>query len=314
MAPSAQPLRRSGGWLSASAEVPLVCEIAADYVAAVRHHHGRVEAWAMRSLPPEAVRPASLADNIADRAALQQALEHVLGTVADGRRRCALLVPDLLARVAMLEFDHLPDRAAEAEALLRWRLGKDLPFDVNEAVLAFQPQAGRAGGRDALVAVGLRNLLRQYEECLEALGLQPGWVTLSTLAALGGWETSSAPRLLVKRDHGSVSVVIVEDEAVRLFRSLPVPPGDAFDEEALLEKVYPAAVYFQDHWGRPVSEAVLVSVGENRLPSAHRLQRELGCAVTEFSAGSIELPPSALSGAIADTRLAPCWGWVRGGA
>jgi len=101
---------------------------------------------------------------------------------------------------------------------------------------------------------------------------------------------------------------------VRLFRSLPTPPGGAFDDEALLEKVYPAAVYFQDHWGQPVSEAVLVSVGENRLPSAHRLQRELGCAVTEFSAGSIELPPSALSGAVADTRLAPCWGWVRGGA
>ncbi|OFV81066.1 MAG: hypothetical protein A3B65_05205 [Acidobacteria bacterium RIFCSPHIGHO2_02_FULL_67_57] len=314
MAPSAQPLRRVGGWLSAPAEVPLVCEIAADYVAAVRHRHGRVEAWATRPLPPAAVRPASLAENIADRSVLQQALEHVVGVVADGRRRCALLVPDLLARVAVLEFDHLPERAPEAEALLRWRLGKDLPFDINEAVLSFQPQAGRAGARDALVVVALRNLLRQYEECVEALGLQPGWVTLSTLAALGGCETSSAPRLLVKRDHGSLSVVIVEDEAVRLFRSLPTPPGGAFDDEALLEKVYPAAVYFQDHWGQPVSEAVLVSVGENRLPSAHRLQRELGCAVTEFSAGSIELPPSALSGAVADTRLAPCWGWVRGGA
>jgi type IV pilus assembly protein PilM len=294
--------------------VPLVCEVAADYVAAVRHHHGRAEAWALRSLPPEAVRPASLAENIADRAALQQALEHVVGAVADGRRRCALLVPDLLARVAVLEFDHLPDRAPEAEALLRWRLGKDLPFDINEAVVSFQAQAGAGGTPDALVAVALRNLLRQYEECLESLGLQPGWVTLSTLAALGGWESSSAPRLLVKRDHGSLSVVIVEDEAVRLFRTLPVPPGDAFDEEALVEKVYPAAVYFQDHWGRPVSEAVLVSVGENRLPSAQRLQRELGCGVTEFSAGAIELPPSALSGAAADTRLAPCWGWVRGGA
>jgi len=314
MAPFAQPLRRAGGWLSASADVPLVCEIAADYVAAVRHHHGRIEAWAMRSLPPGAVRPASLAENIADRSAVQLALEHAVGAVADGRRRCALLVPDLLARVAVLEFDHLPERAQEAEALLRWRLGKDLPFDVTQAALSFQAQPGRSGGRDALVAVSLRNLVRQYEECVEALGLQPGWVTLSTLAALGGWEASPAPRLLVKRDHGSLSVVIAQGEAVRLFRSLPAPAGDALEEEALLEKVYPAAVYFQDHWGEPVGEAVLVSVGENRLPSAQRLQRELGCAVTEFSPEAMELPPSALSGAVSDTRLAPCWGWVRGGA
>lgn len=301
-------------WLSASADVPLVCEIAADYVAAVRHRHGRVEAWATRSLPAGAVRPASLAENIADRSVVQQALEHVVGAVANGRRRTTLLVPDLLARVAVLEFDRLPERAPEAEALLRWRLGKDLPFDVAQAALSFQPQPGRSGGRDALVAVSLRNLVRQYEECVEALGLQPGWVTLSTLAALGGLEASAAPRLVVKRDHGSLSVVVAQGEAVRLFRSLPAPAGDAFNDEALLEKVYPAAVYFQDHWGEPVGEAVLVSVGENQLPSAHRLQQELGCAVTEFSAGAIEVPPSALSGKLADTRLAPCWGWMRGGA
>lgn len=312
---SSQPWRRWQNWFRAAPEVPLVCEIAADYVAAVRHRQGRVLAWAVRPLPADAVRPAPLAENITQRPAVQQALEAVVGSVGDGQRRCALLVPDLVARVAVLEFDQLPARPAEADALLRWRLSKDLPFDVGQAVLSYQTQPARAAGQEALVAVCLRSLLGQYEECLEALGFQPGWVTLSTLAALGCVEPSgSAPRLWVKRDYSSLALAIVHGPAVRLFRSVPLPAGSAqLDENALFEKIFPAAVYFQDQWGQPVSEVVLAGSG---LPAGlgPRLESELGCVLSEVKLAAFDLPPSPLSGAAPDQRLTPSLGWVRGGA
>lgn len=298
-------------WLSGSAEVPLVCEIAADYVAAVRHRHGRVEAWATRALPAGAVRPAPLADNIADRGAVQQALESVVGAVAHGGRRCALLVPDLLARVALLEFDHLPARRPEAEALLRWRLGKDLPFDVAQAALSYHAQPGPNGGQEALVAACLRNLLRPYEECVEALGLQPGFVTLSTLAALGGVESADSPRLLVKRDLGSLALAVAHGSAVRLFRCVPLASDAPLSDEALFDKVYSALVYFQDQWGQPLSEVVL-AVGSEGGALGQRLEREQGCRVSEYELGAADLPPSPASGAAPDNRLGPAVGWARG--
>lgn len=309
-------LARLRRWLGASVEVPLVCEIAADYVAALRHRQGGVEAWAVRALPAGAVCPAPLAENITDGTVVQQALEHVLGSVAGERQRCALLVPDLLARVVVVEFDQLPDSAEEAEALLRWRLSKDLPFDVSQAVLSYQTQSARTAGQEALVAVCLRTLLRQYEECVESLGLQPGWVTLSTLAA-SGWLRSSdtAPRLLLKRDHTSLGMAVVHGAAVRLFRSVPTPAGSgSLNDEALFEKVYPGVIYFQDQWGQPVSE-VVVAGGGGPLPAlAQRLEREVGCAVTELNPTASELPPSPASEAAPDHRLTPVLGWVRGEA
>lgn len=315
MAASARFRDRWRHWFHEPGEVRLVCEIAADYVAAVRHHRGRIESWAAGPLPEGAVQPAPLAENIANPGALQEALEHVLGMVADGLRRCVLIVPDLVARVALLEFDHLPERVEEAERLLRWRLKKDLPFDVRQAVLSYQTQAGHASTREALVVVCLRGLLRQYEECLERLGVQPGWVTLSTLAVLGCLDSSGAPGLLVKRDHGSLGLAIVHGQAVRLFRSLPTAGGSRpLSENLLLEKVWPAAVYFQDQWNQPVSEVVWAGAGRAQPELMQQLEREAGCRVTEFSPAAFGLPVSPISGAAPDHRLAASVGWVGGEA
>lgn len=301
-------------WFAAPSDVRLVCEIAGDYVAAVRHHHGRVESWAVRSLPEGAVRAAPLSENLANPGAVQEALEHVVGAVADGQRRTVLLIPDLLARVAVLEFDTLPNAASEIEALLRWRLSKDLPFDVGQAALSYQVQPGRGTARELLVAVCLRSFLHHYEECVERLGLEPGRVMLSGLAAAGCLEASAgSARLLAKRDPQSLSLVIVHDGAVRLFRSLPLPDGAA-SEAAWLEKLYPALVYFQDQWGQPVGQVVLASGGRAAPGLAQRLEQETGCAVTEQDTAGLECPPSPVSGATPDYRLLPSLGWLRGGA
>lgn len=299
-------------WLNAPAEVPLVVELAGDYVAAVRHRHGRVEAWSVRALPEGAVRPAPLAENLANRGLVERTVAEALSAVGDGGRRCALLVPDLLARVLILEFERLPERVEETEALLRWRLSKDMPFDVGQAVLSYQLQPARTGGREVLVAVSPRSLLRQYEECVEALDLQPGWVGLSTLAALGCLgPDSGTPRLLVKRDQGSLGLAVLHGQAVRLFRSVPLSKGSrSLDEGALFDKIYPAVVHFQDQWGLAVTEAVLVGVSGRSL--GQRLQQEAGCSVREFDLAALGLPASTVSGAAPDRRLAPALGWIRG--
>lgn len=299
-------------WFAAPVDARLVCEVAADYVAALRHDGDRVQSWAVRPLPERAVRPAPMSENLANPAAVQEALEHVIGSVADGQRRAVLLVPDLLARVAVLEFDRLPDAVPEVEALLRWRLSKDLPFDIGQAVLSYQAQPGRGAAREAVVAACLRSLLRPYEECLEKLGLEPGWVTLSSLAAVGCLDpTGDAPCLLVKGDGTSLTLVIVHNGVVRLFRSLPLAAG-ATAEETWFDKVYPALVYFQDQWGQPVGQVVLASTGGAPSALAQRLEREAGCTVTEYKPATLDCPPSPVSGAAPDLRLLPSLGWLRG--
>lgn len=313
MTHSATPSGGMRGWFQSPVEVRLVCEIAPDYVTAARYQSGRLEAWASQPLPPGAVRPAPVAENIADPTAVQQTLQQVVGAVADSERRCVLLVPDLLARIALLEFDQWPERPQEADGLLRWRLKKDIPFDIAQAVLSYQVQPGRSSNREVMAVVCLRSLLRQYESLVQALGLHPGWVTLSTLAALGCVDSpGGGARLLVKRDHSSLSLAILHGVNVRLFRSLPLAgQGAAPEEDALFEKIYPAVVYFQDQWGQPVSEALLAGLDPAQGALATKLEQEAGCPARSLELSGEGLPPSA-AGAQPDHRLLSCLGWVRG--
>lgn len=300
-------------WLQTSREIRLVCEIAPDYVAAVRFQQRNVEAWAVRALPAGAVRPAPMADNVADHAAVQQALQQVVGAVGEGERGCVLLVPDLLARVALLDFDQWPSRSEEADGLLRWRLKKDLPFDVNQAALSYQVQPGRSAANEVLAVACLRSLVHQYESCAEALGLQPGWVTPSTLAALGCLDgAGEGARLLVKRDQGSLSLAILHGNNVRLFRCLPLGAGSDLGSDALFEKVYPAVVFFQDQWEQPLREVLLLGLEQWEGTLARRFQEEAGCSARSWGPAEFQLPADATSGQAADHRITPSLGWVLG--
>ncbi len=48
------------------------------------------------------------------------------------------VVPDTAVRVFVLDFDSLPARASEAIPVLRFRLRKMVPFDVEHAGLSYQ--------------------------------------------------------------------------------------------------------------------------------------------------------------------------------
>lgn len=307
--------QRWQSWITEPPEPPLVCEIAADYVTALRHRNGHVEAWASRPLPAGAVRPGPLSDNITDPAPVQEALEQVLGAVNGSVRRCVLIVPDLLARVVLVDLERVPQRADEAEELLRWRLRKEMPFDLHQARLSYQVQPGRDGGQEVLVAVCLRTLLRQYEERLEAAGVEPGWVTLSLLATLG-WmgDSESEARLLVKRSPESLSVAITQGGAIRLFRSVPMRGAGDQDqlEERLFQKIFPALVHFREQSGEVQVEARLCGSGPETAGLAQRLESEAGCTAQVFEVDGLDLPPSPFSGAQPDHTLLPGLGWVKG--
>jgi len=301
-------------WLQAPLDVQLVVEIAADYVAGLRLEEGQIQAWAVREVPAGAVRPAPLSDNIVDAEAVQNALAQVIEAVADRQSRCVLLVPDMVARIALMELEQVPSHPEETEGLLRWRLKKDVPFDLDQAVLTYQVQPGRTTAHEVLAVVALGNLIHQYEECAERGGLYPGQVSLSTLSTLQCLEsTSNTPRLLVKRDQASLSLAIAHGDAIRLFRSLPLPVGAVeTGEETLFEKIYPAAVYFHDQWGQPVGEIAFSGLEQLQPGLVGRLASEVDCPAVELRAANFHLPPSHLPGNEPDYRILPSIGWFRG--
>src|SRR5271167_4612109 len=198
----------------------LACEIAADRVLAGRAADtGRmVETSAARELSPGAMVPDLMEANLRDGRAIREAIEGSLGSVGGRSRDVIAILPDTSVRVVLLDFETLPSKREEAEAVVRFRLKKSLPFDPADARISYHAQATKKGVQ-AVAAVVLNTVLEEYESAFRDAGYNPGMVMPSMLAALGAAD-AERPTLVVKVDAHTISIAILDQEQLLLFRTL----------------------------------------------------------------------------------------------
>ena len=170
-----------------------------------------------------------------ERDAVVAAMRRALESVGGRSGVLTLVIPDTAVRVLILDFDSLPAKAADAIPLLRFRLKKMLPFDVDDAQVSYQPLHASTGAR-ARVAVLPNPVLREYEAVVREAGFEPGIVLPSTLACLGMVAASGAA-LLVHCSTQSVTTAIVNGEELLLHRSQELP----WSQEKLAQTMNAAA-------------------------------------------------------------------------
>ena len=154
------------------------------------------------------------------------------------------VLPDSAVRVVLLDFESLPTKRDEAEAVVRFRLKKSLPFDVDKAKVSYHAQSHQRGVR-VVAAVALNSIVEEYESVFRDAGYNPGVVLPSTLAALGA-ASADRPTLVVKVDARTTSIAILEQEPGAVVPYAGKPQGTAITGEKLAEDVYPSVVFFQD--------------------------------------------------------------------
>ena len=270
-------LRRLDRWLHAMPHPGLVVEIASDHVAAARcgGAPGRVESAAVEQLPSGSVTPSPVDANVSDPEPVRVALQRVFARVPLRGASLALLVPDPVVRVFILPFDTLPRRREEAEQLLRWRLKKSVPFDMDETVVSWTRQSGRGGGLEVVTAVARRRIVREYEELLEPFGGHAGVVLSSTLASLPLLEPSGAT-LLARLCGKALTSVIVRAENLCVYRSTEMPAeAGLLNVQAVIDEVFPAVAYYQDTWGEPLDRVRVAGFGAREREFQDALSAEL---------------------------------------
>jgi len=271
-------VRRIDRWLHAMPHPPMVVEISPNRLAAARwgSARGDLEGVVVESLPAGAVMPSPVETNVTQPDAVRGALRRVFGRIPARGAPLALLVPDAVVRVFILPFDSLPRRADEALPLLRWRLKKSVPFNVEETVVAWMRQSARDGSLEVVSAVARQRIIREYEEIVESLGASAGVVLNSTLAALPLLEERGAT-LLVRISGRTLTTVIVHGVNMCVYRSTDML-GEAglLEPQALLDEVFPAIAYYQDNWEAPVDRARLSGFGEREEMFRDALESGLG--------------------------------------
>jgi type IV pilus assembly protein PilM len=263
----------------------LACEVAADRVLAGRASDaGRmVEIGAARELGPGVVVPDLMESNLRDKSAVRQAIESALGSVHGRTHDVIAILPDTTVRVVLLDFEALPGKPEEAEAVVRFRLKKSLPFNLDEARISYHAQTTKNGVRVA-AAVVLNSVLAEYEAAFTDAGYSPGVVIPSMLAALGAAD-AERPTLVVKVDAHTIGVAILDQEQLLLVRTLENTRGITISGEQLAEEVYPSVVFFQDTYNLNIERVYVAGLPESG-GAAPALKAQTGAQVEELVAAS----------------------------
>jgi len=259
----------------------LACEIAADRVIAARAADSRqvLELCSTSELAPGCVVPDLTEGNLRQPDAVVSALREVLGNVGSRSREVTAVLPDAAVRVALLDFETLPQNHEEAESVVRFRLRKSLPFDVDKAKVSYQAQASNGTVR-VVAAVALNSVIQEYEAVIREAGFNPGVVLPSMLAAVRGAQADRGT-LLVKVDARTTSIALLDQQQLLLFRTLENTRGVTISGEQLAEDVYPSVVFFQDTYNTNI-EQIFVSGISDITSVAAALQSQTGAEVKEL--------------------------------
>lgn len=268
-----------------AAKPRLACEIAADRVLVGRLAENglALESCAARELAPGSVVPDLVEANLRQADAVKEAVQEALESVAGRSHDVIAVVPDAAVRVVLLEFDSLPSDSEEAAGVVRFRLKKSLPFDVDKARVSYHAQKSKEGVR-VVAAVALASVVEDYEAVIQEAGFSAGVVLPSMLAALGVAE-GQRPTLVVKVDARTTSIAILNADQLQLFRTLENTRGVTITGEQLAEEVYPSVVFFQDTYHLNIEKIFVAGLADTST-AAPALRAQTGAEVQELISSS----------------------------
>ncbi len=199
------------------------------FVAAARLNPSKrqVQSVGVRELPAAALAPSANKPNVLDNAMVRRTIAEVSEMVGNGGGRIGLLIPDVAARVALLQFETLPADQREAETLVLWKMREYLPYAPEDARLSYQVMGKQPGSLEILSVAVRGSVLAEYEALLEGIHRGgPALVLPATVALLPLLPEEAGGQLLLHLCPGALTAVVMASNRVRYWRTRSLE-GDA---------------------------------------------------------------------------------------
>ncbi len=205
-----------------------------------------------------------VADNIHRPEAIAKLLERIAPSHAGSRKRrpAAVILPDYAARVSVLDFDSFPSAPEEQLSLIKFRVKKTIPFDIDSAAVSYFVQPGGKKKVEVVAVTVALEIIARYEALFRNAGFHPGEMTTSALAALNLYEGEGVSVLAKLAGH-ALSVMVLAGSALKLFRCVAL---DEVTSEEILAVLHPTFAYVEDELGSPVRKLILCGFAQGALP------------------------------------------------
>jgi type IV pilus assembly protein PilM len=234
---------------------------------------------AFQPLEPGVLQVSPLTDNVLKPDALADAVRAIVGQSVR-KRRAVVILPDYSARISVLGFDQFPTDPREQASLVRFRMKKSVPFDVETAAVSYHSQATK-GPSDVVVAVAALEIVSRYEAAFRAAGLHPGRVTTGAVT-MSELVKAQDVSVIARRNGRLLTVVVMNGPLLKLVRTVELISEDP---EEILNLLFPTLAYIEDDMSTHPSRILLCGFEEGgRIPEwvselqipAERLQSRFG--------------------------------------
>jgi type IV pilus assembly protein PilM len=264
---------------------------------------GRPPQLAFQELDPGVIAVSPVQDNILRMDVLQAKVAALAPKGEKKRQRAALILPDFAVRTSVLDFDAFPQDAAEQRALVRFRIKKTVPFDVESAGLSYYAQQGGHNGKkntkfDVVVSVAPYEILARYEAPFRAAGFEPGVVTTSALCALE-MVRGEGVSVMAKLCGRGLILAVIDGNVLKLLRTIDLEGGTAAE---VAGNLFPTFAYVEDQLAARPRRVLACGFG----PAIEDLRREL------MSETDIEVEPLRSRFGAPDQHNAGLLGFLEG--
>ena len=165
-----------------------------------------------------------LGGRLGDVEGFTRELDGLLGKLNQRPGEASLVVPDNWMRLTFVEVDEWPRGRSEQQEVLRFKLGRIVPFRVAELRIGCQRVPAIKGGSDFrfLVGFGIEAAFEQLEEIFADRGIRIGDLSNASLSLLQALRRGLAPAPLgavVSVDEDRYSVMVTRHGAPIMYRS-----------------------------------------------------------------------------------------------
>ena len=149
----------------------------------------RLERVAYAPMAPGAVRVSLREPNILDPLVFSDAVRSAHNLLLHGGTRLSITLPDAVGRIMMIDVEGRFKSRAEGLDIIRWKLKKNIPFDIADTHLDYQQLKLRENGDMALmVALVSRAVIGQYEDLLVSAGFTPARIDFNSFNLYRAFE------------------------------------------------------------------------------------------------------------------------------
>ena len=199
----------------------------------------RLERVAYASLAPGCLHVSLREANILDPQSFSDTVRNAHNLLLHSGTRLSVTLPDTVGRIMMLDVEGRFKSRAEGLDIIRWKLKKNLPFEIADTHLDYQQLSVRENGDMALmVALVSRTVITQYEELLMAAGFTPARIDFNSFNLYRAFENRLAPQddvTLITFYDNTLSIMVFADSLLEFQRVKELPGSSGVDSRVFME-------------------------------------------------------------------------------